>query len=486
MTEVFLFRACRASWLIVAPTVVGGWMWSATEGPAAVDDLDQVTVYFQAYTEQGTPVSGLRPGQIRLLENGVPQNILNWVEASPGARIDVRRRNFVLQLDDSLSLRELFRAKRAAQLLVEGLRHGVDRIAVFRDGQLSGFFDRPKAVKQLIAYFGTEYNRYRFSALIPRGGRKKTWFSDQLPGAFSGLDPGFVVRQGLEEILRHGTRGSFSKSLGRLKHLPGRNILIHFGKRLPYRPDEAEHADVDLASRLLNDANFTVYPLVPDPDFSLSEPAWSGLDRWARATGGKAICFGNDFRLQVRQILEETLNFYRLAYRSLRPPDSRYRKIEMAALERPIRLIHRNGYFATAPATLSLVERTFFTVFRSPGRYRDFPINLSATQQGSLVRAEVKFPLANIQLESPRGADDLYRQTIHFFVGVYDDSGWLLAWQENSSSLQADPVELAGLARRYLTLDKYFEIPPAVSAAKVQAIVISGQNRQIATQVFHF
>ena len=486
MTEVFLFRACRASWLITAPIVVGSWLWSAAEKPAAVDDLDQVTVYLQAYTEQGKPVPGLQPGQVRLLENGVPQNILDWMEASPGAPVDVRRRNFVLQLDDSLSLRELFRAKRAAQLLVEGLRRGVDRIAVFRDGQLSAFFDRPKAVKQLIAYFGTEYNRYRFNVLMARGASNTVWFSDQLPGAFFGLDPGFVVRQGLEEILRHGSRGSFSKSLGRLKHLPGRNVLIHFGKRLPYAPDEAEHSDVGLAARLLNDSNFTVYPLVPDPNFSSSESVWSVLDRWARATGGKAICFGSDFRMPVRQVLTETRSFYRLAYRSLRPPDSRYRKIEMKALERPIRLIHRTGYFATVPAPFGLIERTFLTVFRSPAGYRDFPVDLTARQQESLVQAEVNFPLADIQLESPQRADGLYRQKIYVFLGVYDDSDRLLAWQENISSVQAEPGELAGLAARYFTLERHFEITPSESAAKIQAIVVAGQNRQIGTQIFRF
>ncbi|MFQ5741392.1 MAG: VWA domain-containing protein [Acidobacteriota bacterium] len=456
----------------------------AAEKPALVLDPGTVTLYVSAFDSSGRHAAGLSKDRFNVFESGVPQTIEDFKEATPSNRAAEQRRYFLIHFDENLDFRQLFRARRALQWLIGSLDASRDRLAVSRHGRLSSFSRNSIAMGRLSAYFGSDSAQFH---LPPELGDKGLPSPDS-EGSGRPVAPE-APRQSApkaENMLEEGASGNVVSLSGRLKHVAGRKILLHFGRTLPSRSIQTRKRDDRFTIRILNDANVSIF--VVDPATVAPPREVSGrIAALARATGGDFLP-APDIQGAMRKVLEATSYYYRLRYRANRPRDSRYRQVTVTATGTDVVLRYRSGYFATSGEGGDLTDRTVSTVLHSPRLYSDFPVALAATKSDpTTLELKVTFPFSSIRLEETSATaegDSSYFQNLYLFVGVYDRSEQLLASLQKGYSLELSSSQLQELGPQNAAIEETVTRETLSRAAFLRAVIIVGQNLQISTGDF--
>ncbi len=466
-----LLRSACALVLLVSPAALQGAR-GEWETPAL--ETETVSLYVTVLDESGAPITGLARDDFHLLENGSPRPLEHFAEVGPGSRGEPREpRWLVFTFSEELDFRELFRAKRAALRLADRLDRQ-DSVAVLRGSRLSPFEREAEVYRSSIRYFGLE------DGWRDRGEwqRRPGWFAT---GQAEG-EEGELGRR-LRWLISKGAEGMPAELLGSLKHLAGRMVLIYFGAAPP--ADDGEQA---LPPLELADAGFTVFAV--DPAAGPDAAGFGALQSWAARSGGEAVRLEGPPEEALAPVLQRLASAYRLRFTPDPLQDCRFRRLEVAVRRAgAARVLGRSGYFATGPAALSLAERTFQTVLREPERFRDFPLNLAGRLQpaeeepeAASVQLRLAFPLAGVRLDP--GSEGRWRQRLILFVGVFDRAGRRIGGVRRLLSVSAAEADLDSVMQQTATLDETVRLRPDERPAVVRAIVVAGENRQIAFQEF--
>ncbi len=336
----------------------------------------------------GRPVTGLKPGDITVQEDGVTQTIKSMEEHGPNLVAGPANTNpppplppntftnFAPVTNDSAStviLIDVLNSPIEAQMY---LREQVIRymktvpagnpIAIFQlDTEMQliqGFSSDPEVLLEAVK----SKRNMPHLALIPENQRNE------------------VYRQFRAEILNQGLKqmGSY------LAAYPGRKSLIWFTGRIPRRvygesspfhdtmrfPDDANLVGADVsadelasATDLLTLSRVAVYPidsrgLVPDPRNDVARNGRPGgfgtgfgaaqnydhseMEEVADATGGKAYYNTNGLKQAIAEIVNNGTYYYTLAYATTNTNwDGKYRHIKVSAAS-GLHLQYRRGYYA--------------------------------------------------------------------------------------------------------------------------------------------
>ena len=445
------------------------------------------TVYFTAADASGELVRGLKADDLSLSENGLPRPILELKESPDhleGLPTELRRL-FVVYFDDDLTLRQLFRARRWLLRALPELRPN-DGIAVYRSPRLSAFKSRRSGMRDLVRYFGVEL----FLGL-PAGSAYSPSPLALHPDLFTGRYPPWSrpAADELKVLYDHGARGHLMTVLGALRDVPGRKILLYFGRRLAPL-DAPLDLGLKTASRLLDDASVTLYVVAPTDVDRVS----SSFGELARATGGDLLGTIEALETTLPRLLERTARYYCASYRSSLPLDGRFRRIALAGRHRTLRIEHPEGYFATVVGAHGVTGKTFLTVLQQPEGYSDFPFLLAlepfrapprAQQRPHLkIRVTVSLERLRMELTQPEGegSTSTLSQVLQMLALAMDRHGRIAgAWTRQYMIQVSRPNAGPGSPRQGF-LEESLDIDPE-QVHSLRVILITGLNDQISTRV---
>jgi Ca-activated chloride channel homolog len=265
-------------------------------------EVDVVSVTAVVLDKKGRFVRGLGPGDVRLYENGVRQEVSYFREASndPDARVPL---SVVLVLDTSGSMRESMR------FLSEAVLNFVYKLDAVDKAMVVSFNDSVKG-------------------------------SAEFTGDIDRLER-FV--DGLEAYGGTSLYDAIHYSLNRIRDEPGRKAVIVFSDGADTTSSLGDKEVVDYARAV----EATVYSI----GFRGSGPGGSPrgfLKKIASETGGEFFAPGDigDLIKVFNQISDELKNHYLLAYTPTREADGTWRQIELK-VDRPNTEVRvRKGYFS--------------------------------------------------------------------------------------------------------------------------------------------
>ncbi len=444
------------------------------------------TVYFTATDARGEPVRGLKTLDLALSENGLPRPILELRESPDHLEENstVLRRLFVVYFDDDLTLRQLFRARRWLLRALPELAPN-DAIAVYRSSRLSSFKNRRSSMKDLVRYFGIEL----FLSLPGRSVYSPSPLALH-PDLFVCKHPpcSGPAADELKVLYDHGAQGDLMTVLGALRDVPGRKILLYFGRRLA-TVDSPRDLDLETASILLDDAAITLYAVAPTDVDRLGPP----LGELARATGGDVLGNIEALKTTLPGLLEETSSYYSASYRSSLPMDGQFRRISLTATHRALRIEHPEGYFSTVVGAHGVTGRTFLTVLQRPEGYSDFPFLLAVEPfrnsehlaQPPHLKLRVTVPLERLRLEftQPGGESSTSHlsQVLQMLAVALDRQGRVAGTWIRQYRLQMNEPNAGPGSSRQAFLQESLEIDPE-KVHSLRVILITGLNDQISTR----
>jgi Ca-activated chloride channel family protein len=267
-------------------------------------NVDVVSVTAVVFDKSGQPVHGLGPHDVELLEDGIPQQVTYFREASgagdPAARIPL---SVVLVLDTSGSMRDSLRFLQEAVLSFVYKLEDADRTLVV------SFND---SVKGSVDFTGdTERLELFVDALQAWGGTS------------------------LYDAIQY--------SLQRIRDQPGRKALIVFS--------DGDDTTSALKSAEVIDYARSVEATVHAIGFKGTQGGPRGfLSRIAAETGGQFFAphkVGDLLRV-FAEISRELMNHYLLSYTPSRGPDGSWRRITLRVKRPGCEVRVRKGYFAVA------------------------------------------------------------------------------------------------------------------------------------------
>jgi VWFA-related protein len=369
----------------------------------------EVLLDFIARDKHQKLVANLRPADVDVLEDGVPQTLRSFryrqgreLSGQPGELVGtgqsaippaepLREINLVSLVFEALGAES---RREAAQAAKDFLANEVDsntyvgvftlnqRLALLQQytndtGLLNKAVDRAMTgaypefardiaaevakLNSLVAGPGGNFQAIRPGSAEERG----PVAADSGPAAFSQVER--RMAEMTVEILSNQFGNLSIDALQQLiqvqAQLPGRKTVIYFSPGLIIPPEQPERfrAVVSAANR----ANITFYTVDPSGLDTASMARLSGLTGraisnpsaktnfkenlrgLAEDTGGFAIADTNDARIPLRHVMEEVRAHYEVAYAPTSSNyDGHFRTIEIRARQPGLRLQGRNGYFA--------------------------------------------------------------------------------------------------------------------------------------------
>ena len=82
----------------------------------------------------------------------------------------------------------------------------------------------------------------------------------------------------------------------------------------------------------------------------------AGGEYLAQTTGGSMVSDSNDLAGGVARVADESSAYYLLGYQPDRPPDGKWRRLEVKIARPGVKVRARRGYFATAPAAATVAK----------------------------------------------------------------------------------------------------------------------------------
>jgi Ca-activated chloride channel homolog len=265
-------------------------------------DVDVVSVTAVVFDKSGRFVRGLGPKDVTLLEDGVPQDVSYFREASSEAAERVPL-SVVLVLDTSGSMR--------------------DNMHFLQEAVLNFVYKMEDVDSALVVSFNESI----------KGSAEFTGDIDRLER--------FV--EGLQAWGGTSLYDAIQYSLGRIKDQPGRKAVIVFSDGGDNSSTLTDHEVVDYARAV----EATVYSIGFKGGGPYSSPR-GFLRKIASETGGQFFApdkVGDLIKI-FNEISNELKNHYLLAYVPKRPPDGSWRQIELKIARPGTEVRVRKGYFA--------------------------------------------------------------------------------------------------------------------------------------------
>lgn len=267
-------------------------------------NVDVVSVTAVVHDKAGHFIRGLGPGNVQLLEDGVPQEVSYFREAS-GEGAEKIPLSVVLVLDASGSMsRNMHFLQEAALNFVYKLEDIDKALVVQFNESIKGSAEFTGDISRLESFV---------EALQAWGGTS------------------------LYDAIHY--------SLGRIKDQPGRKALVVFTDGADTTSQMSEQEVIDYARAV----EATIYCVGIRGEEGLFARSPRGfLRKIARETGG-AFFFPDkvgDLIKVFAEISDELKNHYLLAYTPKRPPDGSWRTIELRVDRKDAEVRVRKGYFA--------------------------------------------------------------------------------------------------------------------------------------------
>ncbi|HEY6348440.1 MAG TPA: VWA domain-containing protein [Candidatus Angelobacter sp.] len=319
-----------------------------------------------ATDEKGQPVSGLKAEDFTVLEDGKPQQLIDFSFQRPTTAPHTLPKlapNVVSNAPEYSSASSLnvilldaintdFSSHAYAQeMLIKYLDSSpaIQPTAVYAlDGKLMllhDFTTDTRALREVLAHFK------------PQG-------PTHIPDVYAAASP--FSRRGSYQVSVHGREVSFNAMRFLAQSLagyPGRKNLIWLSEGFPLSlfPDttlgDAAFAVTDfspmvekIADDLMN-AEVALYP-IDAAGVSIDDrfPARTAMVSMAERTGGKTFYNRNDIDTGVRTSIDDGSTYYNMQYYPQNKTwDNRFRKIEVKVNRPHVHLQYRQGYFALGP-----------------------------------------------------------------------------------------------------------------------------------------
>ena len=361
----------------------------AQEPPAFRASAEEVLVDFVVRDRRGRQVADLRPEEVEVLEEGVPQRLialrrvegLQVREWAPGGETAARQLDpnrsvrLVLLVFDRLSVAGRALALRAVEDLVKrGIPPNTFYAVVQLDPKfriVQPFTNEPYLVKWAAERVtGVKGARSEGAPAIGRPTREAAG-GDYAAAAMAAAVAEMENRAAELERERQGAasvNGLLSMVLG-LRQLEGRKTAVLFSEGIP--GGGMIRALIGQANRN-NVAFYTIDARglragaapdgVPfpggeaDAQAAAASPRAAHLEELAAATGGLAISDTNDLRLPLRQAVEDAASHYLLSYSpENRNRDGKFRRLEVRVKRPGVQVQARSGYFALPPGMQALL-----------------------------------------------------------------------------------------------------------------------------------
>ncbi len=357
----------------------------AQEPPQFRTSAEEVLVDFVVRGRRGRQIADLRPEEIEVLEDGMPQTLkalrrvqgLEAQEWIPGEEAMTRRLDpsravkLVVLAFDQLGATSRALARRAVEDLV---RQGVPPNTYYAVAQLSPSFrivqpftNEPYLIKWAAERLAA--GRAALSEGAPPIARPAPEAPANDPAASAMASAVAEMESRAAELEREYAsaatmNGLLSMVLG-LRRLEGRKTAVLFSEGLP-AGGGAMRALIAQANRN-NVAFYTIdarglraggFLSGGDPGAAPApaETRAPGLEELASDTGGLAVSNTNDLRAPLRQIAEDSGAYYLASYSPQNTHwDGRFRKLELRVKRPGVQVQARSGYFALPPGMQALL-----------------------------------------------------------------------------------------------------------------------------------
>lgn len=352
------------------------------EPPPFRASVEEVLVDFVVRDRRGRQVADLRPGELELLEDGVPQTLkalrrieglraAEWLseEEVRGRRLDPSRNlHLMLLVFDRLSAEGRAMARRAVEdLMKKGIPPNTYYAVATLEPSfkiLQPFTNEPFLVKWAAERAtGPKAVRAAGPPAIAQGTREAT-SGDYAASAMAAAVAEMESRAAELERGQQGAaafNGLLSMVLG-LRQLEGRKNVIVFSEGIPgssalARTVIAQANRNNVAFYTIDARGLRAGALTAGPGAPPAEAAPAPfLEELATETGGLAVANTNDLRAPLLQAAEDAGAYYLASYTPQnRHWDGRFRKLELRVKRPGVTLQARSGYFALPPGMQALV-----------------------------------------------------------------------------------------------------------------------------------
>lgn len=452
--------------------------------------MEEVLVDLVVRDRRGRLIRDLRPEEIEILEDGVPQPLRSLIyleggsaeERSPGrpaarrALDPVRQVRLIVIALDSLSASS---AALARQSLTAFLKDGIPANTYYAVARLEprlrmeqGFTDDATLVRWAVERAtGASAARSEAPALAGRtrmaGGELEQVLSS-IEQRFAEADAARQSRQALESL--------WSLALG-LRLLEGRKSVIFVSEGLggtaassPLYRNLTAQANRDNVAFYTLDARGLAAASPLDPAAPAAAPSSdAALQSLAAETGGFAVEGTNDFRSPLQRIHEEAASHYYAAY----PPasrdwDGKFRAVEVRVKRPGARVQARNGYFALPPGMQALLfphEIPLLKALSANPPPRQFPFRAGLYRFGPMPGGRlqagfhIEVPIAELSVRRLE-AEAAYETRAAFLVLIKDAQGRLVRKATRDVPFSGPLDRLDGFRAGNFIYDDYFPLAP--------------------------
>jgi len=418
---------------------------------------EEVLVDFVVRDRRGRQVADLRPEEMEVLEDGVPQQIRSLrrieggdvIESAPRLgerpqRLDLTRQvRLILLAFDRLSANGRALVRRAVEDL---MKRGIPPNTYYAVVQLDPSFRtvQPFTNEPYLVKWAVTGARGARGEGVPQIGQptKEMRSGDPAAAAVADALAEMEARAAEMERERQGTatvQGLLSMVLG-LRRIEGRKTAVFFSEGLAGGP--LLQALVGQANRN-NVAFYTVDARGLRPAAALagddpSQPpvleagSAPALEALAAATGGVAAAGTNDLRAPLRQAVEDAAAYFLLSYSPRNTHwDGRFRRIEIRVKRPGVQVQARSGYFALPPGMQALLFPHEIPLLRALSAnpmpkdvdYRAGMFRFGPAPQGRVQCAfQIEIPIRNLSVRRNEAAGT-YEMHASFLVVVRDAAG---------------------------------------------------------------
>lgn len=470
----------------------------AQEPPVFRSTAEEVLVDFVVRDRRGRQVADLRPDEIEILEDGVPQALkalrriegLQATEWQPGGQQTARQldpnRNvkLVLLVFDQLSTEGRAMARRAVEDL---MRAGIPQNTFYAVVQLDPSFrivqpftNEPYLVKWAAERVtGVKGARSEGSPAIGQGTREAA-SGDYAASAMAAAVAEMENRAAELEREQRGAaafNGLLSMVLG-LRRLEGRKNAILFSEGIPgagaaARTVIAQANRNNVAFYTIDARGLRAGQIMPASDPSLPPAAVSAraplLEEIAVETGGLAIAGTNDLRAPLRQAAEDAGAYYLASYTPQNTNwDGKFRRLEVRVKRPGVQVQARSGYFALPPGMQALLFPHEVPLLRALSAnpvpkqvsYRAGMMRFGPAPQGMVQCAfQIEIPIRELSVRRNEAAGT-YDVHASFLVFVKDAQGQAVRKATRDVPFSGPLDKLAAFQAGDFIYNDHFPLPP--------------------------
>jgi VWFA-related protein len=317
-----------------------------------------------------------------------------------------------------------------------------------------------------------------------------------------------------EQDIRIRTTLAALKEIGRsVSGYPGRKALLWFSAGFPFSLQLNDRLDLDLSvnyqnqikdsAALLSQSSIAVYPIdarglftatslsdsgTPTriaqisqdsaPSLNMAPDAWdrynveSTMDDMAHDTGGLTFRNGNDLNGAIHAAVEDTSNYYLLAYYPEHKNwDGKFHNIKVQLADKKLKVRARSGFYAVDPAewrktagsSKELVSGNLRSLSATGVLFYSHAV--TPESKGNATTFELLVDASTISFAP--GADGTYHSDIEFQVGAFGSDGKLIRMESQSAEGNLSVDEYQKLVKNGIPVKVAMTLKPGRYTARL-------------------